>query len=157
MPELSRGFVAGTAATLVVSGLMLIERVLGLTPQLGLIQLLLSAIGAPDTDRTLGWIVHAVTGALVAGPLFVWLEPRLKADTAVKRGVLFGILLWVAFMLIVMPAAGAGFFGFEVSQLAPLVLLVLHLVYGVVLGWVSGKLQEQGRALVRCGVRTQRS
>ena len=156
MPELSRGFVAGIAATLVVSGLMLIERVLGLTPQLGLIQLLLSALGAPDTDRTLGWIAHAVTGVL-AGPLFVWLEPRLKADTAVKRGVLFGILLWLLFMLIVMPAAGAGFFGFEISQLAPLVLLVLHLTYGVVLGWVSGKLQEQSRAVVRCGVRAQRS
>ena len=157
MPDSLKGFVAGTAATLVVSGLMLLERVLGITPQLGLIQLLLRAIGAPESDRALGWLVHVVAGTVVAGPLFAWLEPRLQADSATKRGVLFGVILWLLFMLVIMPAAGAGLFGFEVSQLAPLVLLVLHLAYGVVLGWSFGKLREQSRAVVRCGVRAQRS
>ncbi len=53
---------------------------------------------------------------------------------------MFALLLWLGFMLAVMPAAGAGLFGFEVSILAAPGLLVMHLMYGVVLGWSFGRL-----------------
>jgi hypothetical protein len=143
-----KGVVAGTAATLAVSLLMMLERVLGIAPELGLIQLLLRAIEAPADDRITGWVIHFLVGSLFGGALFAAVQSRLEANTPVKKGVLFGVLLWLAFMLGVMPAAGAGLFGFELSELAPLYLLVLHLVYGVMLGWTYGMVPK-GSALCR--------
>jgi len=137
--EWLKGIVAGTAATLAVSLLMMLERVLGIAPELGLIQLLLRAIAAPADNVITGWVIHLLIGCLFGGALFAWAEPRLEANMPVKKGVLFGLLLWLGFMLAIMPAAGAGLFGFELSELAPLYLLVLHVVYGVVLGWTYGR------------------
>ena len=35
---------------------------------------------------------------------------------------------------VVMPLAGAGYFGMDLSPLQPVVTLLLHLIYGAVLG-----------------------
>lgn len=141
-----KGIIAGLLATVAVSAAMLLERALGFGVRLGIIQLVLKASGAifgtPLHDRALGWIIHFLMGSVVGGVLFVFTEPKLQADTCAKRGVLFGLLLWLAFMLVLMPLAGAGPFGFRISVLAPLTLLVFHLIYGVVLGWSYGKLQS---------------
>ena len=142
------GVIAGTAATLAVSLLMMLENVLGIAPQLGLIQLLLRAIEAPADNRITGWVIHFLFGCVFGGTLFASVQARLEADTPVKKGVLFGVLLWLAFMLAIMPAAGAGLFGFELSVLAPLYLLGLHVIYGLVLGWTYGKV-PWGAALCR--------
>jgi uncharacterized protein DUF6789 len=143
-----KGVIAGTAATLAVSLLMTLEKVLGIAPELGLIQLLLRAIEAPADNWVTGWVIHLLIGCVFGGMLFAWAEPRLEGNTPLKKGVLFGLLLWLAFMLAIMPAAGAGLFGFELSELAPAYLLLLHVVYGVVLGWTYGKV-PWGAALCR--------
>lgn len=143
-----KGVIAGTAATLAVSLLMMLEGVLGIAPELGLIQLLLRAIEAPADNRITGWVIHFLIGSLFGGLLFASVQARLEANSPLKKGVLFGLLLWLAFMLAIMPAAGAGFFGFELSALAPMYLLALHVVYGVVLGWSFGKV-PWGAALCR--------
>jgi len=141
-----KGILAGLMATVAVSAVMLLQRALGLSARLGIIPLVLKASGAifgtPLHDRALGWIVHFFMGTMVGGVLFVFAEPKLQADTCAKRGVLFGLLVWLAFMLVLMPLAGAGPFGFRISVLAPLALLVFHLIYGVVLGWTYGKLHS---------------
>jgi len=38
----------------------------------------------------------------------------------------------------VMPMAGAGFFGMQMGLMAPIMTLVLHLIFGAVLGLVHG-------------------
>ncbi|MFZ0255105.1 MAG: DUF6789 family protein [Gammaproteobacteria bacterium] len=43
----------------------------------------------------------------------------------------------------VMPLAGAGYFGLHLNPMQPLVTLVEHLVYGVVLGAVYGRLRPR--------------
>jgi hypothetical protein len=146
MAEAFKGIVAGALATTVVSGLVLLQGVAGVAPQLGLIGLLLRALDAPP-DLAVGWLLHFLMGSILGGLLFAWVEPRLQADNPVKRGVLFALGLWLFFMLVVMPAAGGGLFGFGLSPLAPLALLLLHLVYGVVLGWTFGRLTAAQEAL----------
>jgi hypothetical protein len=146
MAEAIKGIVAGALATTVVSGVVLLQGVVGVAPQLGLIGLLLRALDAPP-DLVLGWLLHFLMGSILGGLLFAWLEPRLEADSSLKRGVLFALGLWLFFMLVVMPAAGAGLFGFGLSPLAPLAILLLHLVYGLVLGWTFGRLTAAHEAL----------
>jgi len=54
--------------------------------------------------------------------------------------MVFGVLAWGLMMVMVMPMAGAGFFGLSLGMMAPVMTLMLHLVYGAVLGSVYGKL-----------------
>ena len=41
-------------------------------------------------------------------------------------------------MIIMMPMAGAGLFGMSLGIMAPLMTLMLHLIFGLVLGWIYG-------------------
>ncbi len=45
-------------------------------------------------------------------------------------------------MILPMPMAGAGFFGLKMGLMAPVMTLLLHLIYGVVLGYVYGLLNK---------------
>jgi hypothetical protein len=139
MADVFKGIIAAGIATAAISMLMLLQSAAGLLPQLSLIQLLLALLDAPK-EHALGWILHFVIGSAVGGILFAHVEPRLGADSHTKGGILFGVLVWLVMMLVFMPAAGAGYFGFQLTLLAPLVMLVLHVVYGAVLGWTYGKL-----------------
>jgi hypothetical protein len=139
MSELIKGTVAGGVATAVLSLVMLLIGATGYEPQLELTRLLLTLLDAPS-EFVLGWILHITIGSVVLGGLFVYVEPRLGADTHTKSGILFGVIAWLVMMLVFMPAAGAGYFGFQLSLLAPLVMLALQVLYGGVLGWTYGRL-----------------
>ncbi|HEY6924465.1 MAG TPA: DUF6789 family protein [Steroidobacteraceae bacterium] len=140
MSDLVKGMVAGGVATIVLSLVMVLVGSTGFVPQLELTRLLLATLDAPPSQYALAWILHIVVGSVVLGGLFAHVEPRLGADTHTKSGVLYGVLTWLVVMLVVMPAAGEGLFGFQLSVLAPLVMLGLQLLYGGVLGWIYGKL-----------------
>ena len=61
--------------------------------------------------------------------------------TNIWKGLLAGLAAaLVLSALMVMPMAGAGLFGMDMDLMAPMRTLVLHLVFGAVLGWVCGKL-----------------
>ena len=138
MTNLNRGFLAGFIATIALSILMLIKSALGMLPQLNAIQML-SGITANLTGTqpsiVLGWLEHLVIGIFLWGGLFSLVQDKLPAEDYWARGVLFGVGAWVLMMLIVMPIAGAGLFGFGIGLSVPIATLILHLIYGAVLGW----------------------
>lgn len=70
-------------------------------------------------------IAFALTSRMSPGPF--WL-----------RGMLLSIAPWLIMMVVMMPMAGAGFFGLALGMAAPVVTLVLHLVFGAELGAVYG-------------------
>ena len=140
MSDVIKGTVAGGVATAVLSALMLLIGATGFEPQLELTRLLLTLLDEPPSLFALGWTLHIVIGSLGFGALFAYIEPRLGADTHTKGGILFGVATWLVMMLVIMPAAGLGYFGFQVSHLAPIVMLVQQVLYGAVLGWIYGKL-----------------
>jgi hypothetical protein len=139
MNDAMKGMVAGGVATAVLSVVMLLIGATGFEPQLELTRLLLSVLGEPS-QYALGWALHIAIGSVVLGGLFAQVEPRLGADTHTKSGVLYGVIAWLVVMLVFLPAAGAGYFGFQLSLLAPIVILGLQVLYGGVLGWTYGKL-----------------
>jgi hypothetical protein len=148
MSDLFKGIVAGGVATAVLSAVMLLISATGFEPQLELTRLLLTVLDEP-TERILGWILHFAVGSLLLGGLFAYIEPRLSADSHAKRGILFGLIAWLIVMLVFLPAAGLGYFGFQLSVLAPLVMLALHVLYGAVLGWMYGKLSPTHNPFAR--------
>jgi len=154
MGNIGHGIVAGFVATVVLSVLMLIKAGLGMLPEMNAIRMLAQMgnqyVGLPAAPA-LGWLAHFLIGAILWGVLFAALVRHLPGALWL-RGVLFSIGAWLLMLIIVMPMAGAGFFGLGIGVGAPVATLVLHLVFGAVLGatyaWMQGR-EPLGRTATR--------
>lgn len=136
MRKLSRGMAAGLVATLVLSALMIVNAVFGLLPQVDVIGLLAEATTA---SRAFGWVVHLVIGIVVWGGPFARLYAYIPGSNPVRKGVVFATAGWLVMMLVVLPLAGVGLFGLGVGAVLPVMTLLLHWVYGAVLGAAYGR------------------
>ncbi len=137
MNNIGRGIVSGLAATAVLSMIMVAKGMMGLMPQLDVIGMLSSMM---NTAPAMGWVMHFVIGALAWGLGFVVLYRFLPGSSDVAKGIALGVAAWVMMMLVVMPMAGAGLFGLKMGMVAPVMTLMLHVIYGAVLGFVYSKL-----------------
>ena len=137
--RIARSLVAGLAATAVLWVLKLSR---DSVPQLETSRFLdrvaaatAKATGLPDPLMH-GWIWHWVVGTLLWGTLFGIMLPILPGNRYWLKGCAFGVIAGLLTMLMVMPLAGAGYFGMELTYLDPVVSLVYHMVYGATLGGV---------------------
>ncbi|MGD2137420.1 MAG: hypothetical protein PVJ66_08720 [Gammaproteobacteria bacterium] len=137
--RVGHSLIAGLAATVVLWALKLTS---GTLPQLETIRFLdrvaeatARATGLPDPLRA-GWLWHLAIGTLLWGTLFGIMLPVLPGQRYWVKGIAFGIIAGMLTMLMVMPLAGAGYFGMELTLLDPVISLVYHIVYGVTLGGV---------------------
>lgn len=133
MNKITAGLVAGLIATVVLSVMMLAKGMMGVMPELDVIAMLSAMMGA---SAAMGWLGHFVIGAVVWGGGFALLYDLIPGGTAVVKGIVFGVAAWLGMMIMVMPMAGAGMFGMAFGIMAPMMTLVLHIVYGAVLGIV---------------------
>jgi hypothetical protein len=80
--------------------------------------------------------IHLSFGMLWAVIYALFFEPRLRANPGWQAGALFSLLPFFLSVVVFLPLTGAGFFGSNLGA-GPLPLLgnlVLHLIYGAVLG-----------------------
>jgi uncharacterized membrane protein YagU involved in acid resistance len=136
------GVSAGFAATLAMSAVMLLNDRMSLIPQVDLIRDLRHVIQILMGLRTpflLAWLIHLILGSYVFGCVFAIVFDHLSGGP-VMRGVYFGLAIWLLLMLTAFPLLGYGFFGFGMALgAAPAAAtLVLHLVYGLALGFAFG-------------------
>lgn len=129
-----RGLLAGLVATVVLSGLMLMKQAMGLMPQLNPVMTISHMLRAP---LAVGWVMHVMIGTVIWGLLYAWLNPLL-AGPQWLRGVEFATGAWLVMMIMLMPMAGAGAFGIRMGMMAPVATLMLHWIYGAVLGTIYG-------------------
>jgi hypothetical protein len=127
--------VAGFVATVVLSALMVMKSMMGLMPELDVVAMLSKMMGS---SPAMAWIAHFMIGTVVWGGLFAWLDPHLPRNSHVLKGITFGIGAWLLMMIAVMPMAGAGPFGVNFGMMAPGMTMVLHIIFGAVLGGVYG-------------------
>lgn len=139
MQNLSRAMMAALAATIVLSVLMLMKGALGIMPQLNLPQMIADSMGSPGAPL-IGWTVHMMIGVVVYGTAMAALAAGFPGEGYVGRGLLLGLVGWLLMMVLLMPMMGAGLFGMQLGILAPVMTLMLHLVFGGVLGWFYGRL-----------------
>lgn len=133
--------VAGFVATAVLSALMIMKSMMGLMPELDVIGMLTKMMGAPSPLA--GWLGHFMIGTVVWGGLFAWLNPNLPGGSYWLKGIVLGVGAWLLMMIVVMPMAGAGLFGMSLGMVAPVMTLMLHIIYGAVLGGVYGAQQPE--------------
>jgi uncharacterized membrane protein YagU involved in acid resistance len=144
-----RSMLAGFVATVVLSSLMLIKAGMGLMPQFNAIAMLTGMahrmMGMPASPMV-GWLAHFLIGTVLWGVLFALLYRVLPGATALVKGLSFSVLAWLLMMLLPMPMAGAGLFGLKLGLMAPVMTLILHLIWGAVLGYVYGRLEPRTAA-----------
>jgi hypothetical protein len=134
--NITKGMVAGFVATVVLSILMVMKSMMGLMPEFDIVAMLTGMMAAPSPIA--GWLVHFAIGAILWGGLFAWLDPHLPGNSHWLKGIFFGIGAWILMMVLLMPMAGAGFFGINFGAMAPFMTFVLHIIFGAVLGGVYG-------------------
>lgn len=135
-PHFGAGIAAGFAATVVLSAIMLMKQAMNIMPELDPIRTISAMMGAP---RAVGWLVHFAIGTLLWGLLFAWLSQYLPGAMWL-RGVIFAVGAWLVMIIVMMPMAGEGPFGLKMGTMAPVATLMLHCIFGAVLGVVYGSL-----------------
>lgn len=133
MQNISAGFLAGFIATVVLSAMMVIKGMMGVMPELDVAAMIGMMMGA---SVAVGWIIHFMIGTIAWGGGFALLYDVIPGGSAVGKGMVFGVAAWLGMMIMIMPMAGAGFFGMNMGIMAPVMTLVLHIVFGAVLGLV---------------------
>ncbi|MDE2242913.1 MAG: hypothetical protein KGK01_10855 [Bradyrhizobium sp.] len=133
--NIAKGIGSGFVATIVLSAIMLMKQAMGLMPQLNPIGMITQMSGAGSP--LMGWLVHFFIGIILWGVAYAWLDPFL-AGPRWFRGATFATGAWLLMMIVMMPMAGAGFFGLHLGMMAPIATLVLHWIYGAVLGALYG-------------------
>ena len=141
--RLQRGLIAGLAATAAVSVLDLANILLG--PWAASFPRLLSFLLQMDGNMLAGWIAHFVVGAVILGPLYGLLCPRLPTGTPESKGIVFAVAAWLVMSLTVAPLSGLGPFAAAGGFLTIGWLLFTHIVFGGVLGATYGALLARER------------
>lgn len=88
MTNIKAGLVAGFSATVVLSAMMVGKSMMGVMPELDVIQMLSGMMGAP---AVVGWLAHFMIGTLAWGGGFAVLYGHIPGSGAVTKGILFGI------------------------------------------------------------------
>lgn len=143
-----RAMIAGFTATIVLSLLMIMKTAMGIMPRLDVISMLsgmsqnMMGVGGAG----IGWLAHFLIGTVLWGVLFALLHDRLPGSAPIMKGISFGILAWLLMMILPMPMAGAGLFGMALGMMAPVMTLILHIIWGAVLGIVFRMLPAEAAA-----------
>ncbi len=129
--NLKAGIISGFIATVVLSIVMILKAKMGVMPELNAIKMLANMMHAP---LVMGWVAHFMIGSLVWGILFALMVKQLQGSV-INSAMVFSIGAWLLMMIGPMPMAGAGLFGLKLGIMAAVATLVLHLLWGVVLGF----------------------
>lgn len=93
------------------------------------------------TDRlALALLLHFGVGIALGVVYAAFVEPRLEGP-GWRRGVVFSLVPWVLSLVLFLPLVGGGLLGLGLGA-GPLPILgnlILHLIYGAVLGWVYAR------------------
>jgi len=145
IPKISKGIMAGFAATLVLTVFMLLKNMMGIMPELDPVHMMADMAAQKlgmEPNLVVGWIMHFMIGSVAWGGAFAVFNDIIPVKTQRKKGILLGITAWFMMMIGPMPMGGEGLFGLNIGPMAPVMTFMLHIVYGIVLGTVYTKLNK---------------
>lgn len=133
------GIIAGFLATMVMSLLLMLKSVMGIMPDLDIIAMLSSMM---NDSRALAWIAHIMVGSIGYGIAMAILTGTDRSKNFMMIGLGIGTVGWLMMMVIIMPMMGNGLFGLSMPSgvMVPIATLILHLIFGGVLGKAYAKL-----------------
>lgn len=143
--NLFKSMVLGFIATIVISLFMIIKIKADIMPQLNPIKtltMMLHDMLRMPLNPLIGWIIHFIIGTIVWGCIFYFIYNKLLGYPVVK-GISFGVIAWLLMMFIPMSMSGEGLFELKLGMMAPIITLVLHIIYGAVIDFTYKLLQPK--------------
>ncbi len=108
-------------------------------PRMGVHMDIAAMLGSMLGGRTMGMFIHFLNGTVIFPLIYTYVLYRVLPGSPATRGVVFGVLLWLAAQLMVMPLMGAGLFSLRAGGvMAATASLLGHVVYGGLLGFLVG-------------------
>jgi len=134
-PEIKNAVIGGLAGTIVMTLMMMY-----VAPMMtGMPMDIAAMLGAMVGGYTMGMIAHIMMGVIVFPLAYTFVAYNFLPGSPVVRGLGFGVALWLAAIIVVMPMAGAGFLMANIGgMMAVMASLMGHLVYGALLGAIAG-------------------
>jgi hypothetical protein len=134
-PHLKRIIFGGMAGTALMTLMMRFLAPMMIGHPMDIAALLGNMMG---NSWVLGMLAHSVNGIVIFPLAYVFVAYRFLSGPPLIRGMLWGIVLWLAAESMVMPMAGAGFFSSEIGGIKAAVAAFLgHLAYGAVFGFIA--------------------
>ncbi|SRR6266436_5715312 len=124
--RIGKGIIAGFIATVALS--LVVDPIASLA----------RTLWASSSSAT-AWLLHFFVGTLVWGSAFALLHDHMSGPSWL-RGIVFASGAWLMVMLVAMPLAGAGLFASELGLAAVAATLIIHAIYGAVLGGIYGEI-----------------
>lgn len=141
-PDITKAVLGGVVATIIMTLMMMF-----VAPMMtGMPMDIAAMLGGMLGGYTMGMIAHIMMGVIVFPLIYVFIYDNLPGAPVV-RGLIWGIALWVAAVIVVMPMAGAGFLMSNIGgMMAVMAALMGHLVYGGLLGAIAGNGENTAHA-----------
>jgi multisubunit Na+/H+ antiporter MnhC subunit len=139
---IKKGLLYGLLGTLIMSLIMLTGMGTGISPIPEPIPLAIASGLLGNAAQPLLMLFAVIThfgyGAFWGAVLF-----RIyKTTGTLWHGLAWGAMLWVIMQVMVLPLLGWGIFGIAVTPKIAVVTLILHLVYGSILGWGLNRIRK---------------
>ncbi len=133
MINIGKGIIAGLVASAAISGAILLGTLAGIVPTADPVRALSGVMLSPIG---LSWVLHFAVGTILWGPLLAVLSPILPSPFWF-RGVVFGAFAWLLMLLVTWAANPAS------PPQADLEPILLHLLFGAVMGWIYSVLLDR--------------
>ncbi len=133
-PQVTKAVVGGLVGTVVMTLMMyfvapkMTGRTMDIASELG--QMMGGSWAA-------GMAAHFFNGVVIFPAIYVFVLFQYLPGAPVLRGAIWGVLLWLAAQMVLMPMIGNGFFSSNLGPPSAVASLVSHLVYGGILGGMT--------------------
>jgi uncharacterized membrane protein YagU involved in acid resistance len=133
-PNIGRAVAGGFVGTLAMTLMMYL-----VAPMMGVKMDIAGGLAAMmGTSWALGLMMHFINGTVIFPLIYTFLLFRVLKGGAVAKGMEWGLMLWLAAQLVVMPMTGAGVFSSKMGgAMAVMGSLIGHVIYGALLGVVA--------------------
>ncbi|MFT6659412.1 DUF6789 family protein [Maritalea sp.] len=130
---LKNGLLGGFVGSAVLAAIFVLKSMMGIMPEMDIIVMLSAMMGAPVIA---GWAAHFMIGTIAWGGIFAVANDLIPGRTQIVKGIVVGLAAWLMMMVAVLPMAGAGFFGINFGIMGAVLPLMLHIIFGAVMGYV---------------------
>jgi hypothetical protein len=97
--------------------------------------------------RTMGMVVHFINGTIIFPLILAFILWNALPGGPTAKGTVWGLILWFLSQAIVTPMMGGGFFSANAGgMMAVGGSLIGHIVYGALLGVITGPPREEALA-----------
>lgn len=133
--RLGRAFAGGFVGTVIFTLMMRF-----VAPMMGVRMDIVAKLGEmTHTGMAGGILIHLLNGTVIFPLIYLYLvHPRLPGAPW-QKGLLWGVILWLALEMVMMPMMGGGMFSTETGGMkAVMSALIGHLIYGAIFGAIAG-------------------